>query len=148
MNIIKVRNKFEISEFHKITHTLYKKEKMWIPHVKQEVEAVFNPIKNSYHKHGEIERFILRDQDKTIGRIAVFYDKRKKDETNTPNGAIGFFECINNQAAANLLFETAISWLKKRNINLMDGPINFGEKNKYWGLMTNGFDKHTVYGQN
>ena len=30
----------------------------------------------------------------------------------------------------------------------MDGPINFGEKNKYWGLMVEGSDKHTVYGQN
>ena len=47
MDIIKVRNKFEISEFHKITHTLYKKEKMWIPHVKQEVEAIFNIKKNN-----------------------------------------------------------------------------------------------------
>ena len=30
----------------------------------------------------------------------------------------------------------------------MDGPINFGEKEKYWGLMVEGFDQHTVYGQN
>ena len=110
MNIIKVRNKFEISEFHKLTYTLYKKETMWIPHIKQEVEAVFNPSKNSYHSHGEIERFILRDGNKTIGRIAVFYDNRKKDkQVGDLKGGIGFFECINNQNAANLLFEKDLS---------------------------------------
>ena len=51
-------------------------------------------------------------------------------------------------AAANLLFEKAVAWLKKRNIEAMDGPINFGEKEKYWGLLVQGFDKDTVYGQN
>ena len=24
----------------------------------------------------------------------------------------------------------------------MDGPINFGEKERYWGLLVKGFDKH------
>ena len=46
-----------------------------------------------------------------------------------PKG-IGFFECINNQSAANLLFETSITWLKEKKIEAMDGPINFGEKDK------------------
>ena len=59
MNVIKVRNKFEISEFHLIPHQLYKNEKNWIPHIKQDVEGVFNPKKNPFHKNGEIERFIL-----------------------------------------------------------------------------------------
>ena len=45
MNIIKVRNKFEISEFHKLVYTLYKEQKNWIPHIEQDVETVFNPKK-------------------------------------------------------------------------------------------------------
>ena len=55
MNIIKVRNKFEISEFHQITYTLYKDIKNWIPHIRQDLESVFDPKKNSYHKDGEIK---------------------------------------------------------------------------------------------
>ena len=148
MNIIKVRNKYEISEFHNIVHTLYQNEPSWIPHIKQEIEAVFNPQKNPYHQFGEVERFILQENNTTIGRVAVFFDKRKKDETGQPIGGMGFFECINNQNAANILFQSCVDWLKKKNIQIMDGPINFGEKNKYWGLMVEGSDKHTVYGQN
>jgi len=148
MNIIKVRNKFEISEFHQITNQLYEDDKNWIPHIQQDVESVFNPSKNSYHKNGDIERFILIQDKKTIGRKAVFYNTRKKDKNEKTTGGFGFFECINNQDAANLLFETCIQWLKERNIELMDGPINFGEKERYWGLLVEGFDKHTVYGQN
>jgi len=148
MDIIKVRNKFEISEFHQIVYTLYKNQKNWIPHLKQDVESVFNPKKNSYHQHGEVERFILKKNNKIIGRIAVFYSRKKIKTDLLKVGGIGFFECINSQDAANLLFNTAISWLRERNIEAMDGPINFGEKEKYWGLLVEGFDKHTVYGQN
>ena len=114
MNIIKVRNKYEISEFHNIVHKLYKNEPSWIPHIKQEIEAVFNPQKNPYHQFGEIERFILQENNITIGRVAVFYDKRKKDEVDQPIGGMGFFECVNDQNAANILFQTCVDWLKKK----------------------------------
>ena len=80
MDIIKVRNKFEISEFHKIAYTLYKDQKNWIPHIKQDVESVFNSKRNSHHKHGEIERFLLKKENETIGRIAVFYSTKKKQK--------------------------------------------------------------------
>ena len=148
MDIIKVRNKSDIWEFHNIVHTLYKEQKNWIPHIQQDVETVFNPDRNSYHKHGEIERFILKKDKQTIGRIAVFYSDRKNQKEPLKTGGIGFFECINDQTAANLLFEKSMHWLKKRKMEAMDGPINFGEKEKYWGLMVEGFDKQTIYGQN
>ena len=77
MDIKKVRNKSEISEFHKLVYTLYKEQKNWIPHIEQDVETVFNPQKNSYHKHGEIERFILKKHNLTLGRIAVFLQQKK-----------------------------------------------------------------------
>ena len=131
MDIIKVINKTQIEQFHNVVYTIYKEDKNWIPHIKQDVEAVFNPNRNSYHKRGEIERFILKKENKTIGRIAVFYTKKEETKINK-TGGIGFFECINNQKGANLLFETAVNWLKERNIEYMDGPVNFGEKEKYW----------------
>jgi hypothetical protein len=148
MHIKKVKSYYEIREFHNITYTLYKNEKTWIPHIKQEIENIFNPSRNSFHNHGEIERFILQNNNNTVGRIAVFINEKSKNKSNQSTGGIGFFECENNQKYANKLFNHAIEWLKKRDIEAMDGPINFGEKDKYWGLMVEGFDKHTVYGQN
>jgi hypothetical protein len=148
MDIIKVINKSQIEEFHNLVYSIYKENKNWIPHVQQDIETIFNPNKNSYHKKGEIERFILQKNNKTIGRIAVFYNYQNNQKDSLKTGGVGFFECINNQAAANTLFETSVSWLKERNIEAMDGPINFGEKEKYWGLMVEGFEKPTIYGQN
>ena len=111
MNIIKVRNKSEISEFHKLVYILYKEQKYWIPHIKQDVEAVFNPQKNSYHQHGKIERFILQKDNLTIGRIAVFYSKKQNSKDTLKTGGFGFFECVNNQKAANSLLRTECVFL-------------------------------------
>ena len=149
MNISTISNKKDIKEFHEIPYIIYKNNKNWIPHIKQEVEAVFNPLKNKFHAHGEIERFILKDEENNlIGRIAVFIDKRKLDSQPQATGGLGFFECLNNQKAADLLFNTCVKWLKERNIEAVDGPINFGERDRYWGLLIEGLNKHTVYGQN
>jgi len=52
---------------------------------------------------------------------------------------MGFFECINNLDAAFLLFDTAREWLREKGMEAMDGPINFGETDKYWGLLVDGF---------
>jgi hypothetical protein len=56
-----------------------------------------------------------------------------------PVGGIGFFECINNQEAADLLLDNAKHWLIQHGMEAMDGPINFGERDRWWGMVTKGF---------
>ncbi len=148
MNIITVENNYQINEFHNLIYNIYRDNNQYVPHIKQEIESVFDPLKNPLHKHGQIQRYILQNNHETVGRIAVFVNEKNKNKSSIPTGGIGFFECINNQKFANILFDTCVKWLKDRQIEAMDGPINFGEKNKYWGLMTEGFENHTVYGQN
>ena len=66
--------------------------------------------------------------------------KNKTSKTQSqPTGGIGFFECTDDQEAANLLFDTAKIWLTSKEMQAMDGPINFGERDSYWGLLVDGF---------
>lgn len=53
---------------------------------------------------------------------------------------MGFFECINDQSAADMLFDVAKHWLLQRGMQGMDGPINFGERDRWWGLLVEGFE--------
>ncbi|WP_431295009.1 hypothetical protein [Pedobacter sp. P26] len=52
---------------------------------------------------------------------------------------MGFFECIDDEKAAFLLFDTAKNWLTENGMKAMDGPINFGENDSFWGLLIEGF---------
>jgi len=46
------------------------------------------------------------------------------------------------------LFNACKEWLEKRDCEAMDGPINFGEKDKFWGLLVEGFENQSVYANN
>lgn len=147
MTIIEVTSSKIIQKFHKLPFQIYKEDENWIPHIQQEVESIFNPKENKFHRHGEITRWILQNNEgKTIGRIAAFVNRKKAFSENQPTGGCGFFECINDQKAANLLFETAKEWLEEREMEAMDGPINFGERDRYWGLVVEGHNNPPIYG--
>ncbi|MEG2667035.1 MAG: hypothetical protein RSA02_08540, partial [Bacteroidales bacterium] len=50
-----------------------------------------------------------------------------------------FFYFINDSKSAFALFDAAKHWLEERGMKAMDGPINFGENDNYWGLLVEGF---------
>ncbi|MBN1119254.1 MAG: hypothetical protein JXA77_18740 [Bacteroidales bacterium] len=140
MKLQEVTQKKDRREFLEFPKRLYKNDKNWICQLDVEIEAIFNAETNSNFKHGEAVRFLLMDDNnKTIGRIAAFVDNKKKDHFQYSTGGCGFFECINNQEAANMLFDAAKDWLMARGIKAMLGPVNFGENFNHWGLLVDGF---------
>ncbi len=140
MKIKKVCDRQSEQSFLRVPKMLYRDEGTWVCPLDKEIKSIFDPKKNVYFKHGEATRWILEDEEgKLIGRIAAFIDHQTAKKQDQATGGTGFFECINNQEAANLLFDTAREWLKERGMEAMDGPINFGETDKYWGLLVDGF---------
>jgi hypothetical protein len=126
--------------FLKIPKLLYRNDKTWVCPLDKEIESIFDPEKNVYFNHGEAARWILFQSDgKLIGRVAAFIDRQTALKNDQPTGGMGFFECINDTEAAFRLFDTAKGWLMERGMEAMDGPINFGETDKYWGLLVDGF---------
>lgn len=121
----------------------------YIRPIDAEIREVFNPAKNKAFRHGECARWVLKDDDgQLIGRIAAFVNKRYKNKgDDVPVGGVGFFDCINNQAAADTLLDVARHWLTQKGMEAMDGPINFGERDKWWGCLIEGFEE-PPYGMN
>lgn len=140
MIITRVSDKKTRKQFLDTARIIYKNDPVWVCPFDNEIEAIFDPAKNPYFKHGEVERWILTDDNNILtGRIAAFIDFNMAKSYDQPTGGIGFFECINDKSASTLLFDTAREWLRSRGMEAMDGPINFGETDKYWGLLVGGF---------
>jgi hypothetical protein len=140
MRVVEVIEKRHRKEFIQFPKELYKKDPYWVCPLDNEIESVFDPDKNPAFGHGEAKRWILKDyNNKTIGRIAAFIDHIRSKANNQPTGGIGYFEVIENKAAAFLLFDTAKEWLFSRGMEAMDGPINFGENDINWGLLVEGY---------
>ncbi len=146
MQLFLVTDSVSAKEFLKVPLIIYKGDPNFIQSLDKDINDVFDTEKNKTFRFGECTRWLLKDDDdQLIGRIAAFVNKRYKnkgDEQKT--GGIGFFECINNQHAADMLFDVAKSWLMQRGMEAMDGPINFGERDRWWGLVVQGF-KPPIY---
>ena len=145
MKIVEVQSTKHQQDFLDLARTLYKNDPVWVCPLDRDITSVFNPEQNSYFKHGEAKRWLAQDSSgKTFGRIAAFIDHKSAKDAIIPCGGCGFFECIDNQEAANLLFDTAKNWLKEKGMQAMNGPINFGETDQFWGLLVDGFT-HPAY---
>ncbi len=140
MKIVAVTGKKSAKAFHKVARIIYKNDPVWVCPIDKEIEAIFDPKKNVYFNHGEAMRWLLYNDDgQLIGRVAAFIDHKMAQKQEQPTGGMGFFECINKREAAFILFDTARDWLKSKGMEAMDGPVNFGETDKYWGLLVDGF---------
>ena len=148
MQIIEVTDIDLENDFLEVNAMMNKANPCYIRPLNNEVKDVFDPAKNKNYKYGETKRWIAKDdQGHLIGRIAAFTNTKYINKgTEFATGGIGFFDCINDQALANVLFDTAKKWLLEKGMLAMDGPINFGDRDKWWGLMVEGFDSEPMYG--
>jgi hypothetical protein len=147
MKIKEIITEADKREFLLFPLSLYKNFPQWIRPLDKDVEDVFNPEKNKTFRHGEVTRWILQnDQGATIGRVAAFIDQKTLNKGNSqPTGGMGFFECIENKEAAFLLLDQCKQWLQSKKAEAMDGPINFGSRDRWWGLLMDGFDREPNY---
>lgn len=147
MKIQEVTNAHHAREFLLMPVRLYKNEPRWIRPLDKDVENVFDPDKNKTFRHGKCIRWLLLDENnQTIGRVAAFINEKTVSKGNKqPTGGLGFFECINNQEAAFRLFDECKAWLKRNGMEAMDGPINFGSRDRWWGLLVEGYENEPNY---
>lgn len=149
MKLIEANNERSVKDWMALPWSIYAKDPNWIPHLKQDVAKVFDPASNKLLKEGQIVRYVLYDDaGKAIGRVAAFINPKTAYTENQPTGGMGFFECINDQQAANTLLDASRDWLKSRGMEAMDGPINLGDRNMFWGLLIKNFVDPPIYGTN
>ena len=138
--LLEVVNKKSIREFLNFPSTLYKNDNNWIRPLDEDIENVFDSKKNKFFRKGNAIRWVLKDSEsKVIGRIAAFYRDTKSVKEDQPTGGCGFFDCINDNDAATLLFDASKNWLQDKGMEAMDGPINFGSRENFWGCLSEGY---------
>lgn len=148
MTITEVNSPQTRKAFLEAARLIYQNDKNFICPLDNDIEAIFDPQKNVFFNFGKATRWILTNNEgKLIGRVAAFINEKKAYNYEQPTGGMGFFECINEEKAAFLLFDTAKQWLQQNGMQAMDGPINFGENDMFWGLLIDGYMPQS-YGMN
>lgn len=141
--IKKVESQKDLLKFIKSQWNFYKGDPNFVPPLIMDRQKMFNKEKNPLYKHTEIELFLAYRDKEIVGRIAAIKNDNHNTTHNDKIGFFGFFECINDQKVANLLFSTAEAWLKAKGLNVMRGPIN-PTQNDEVGLFLDGADGQPV----
>ena len=139
--LTEVKTRADEKLFIEVNVLLNRSDPNYIRPLDKDVLDVSDPKKNKTFRYGTTTRWILKDEnDQLKGRIAAFTNKRYKNKgDDVPTGGIGFFDCVNDQSAADMLFDVAKHWLAQNGMEAMDGPINFGERDRWWGLVVQGY---------
>lgn len=139
-SLTELSSKKDIRDFHNLPAMINRGDSNWIRPLTNDIESVFNPATNTLFRTGEAIRWLLRDESgKTVGRVAAFYSRKISGAKGSSVGSMGFFECINDQEAANILFDACRNWLTEKGMTAMEGPVNFGDRDRWWGVLVDGF---------
>src|SRR5207302_476246 len=117
----------------------YRGDPLWVPQLRMDVRTLLTPGKNPFFQHAQAQYFLARVNGRTVGRIAAIKNDAHTREHGDRVGFYGFFECIDDPAAARALFDTAATWLRARGLRVMRGPMS-PSINDECGLLVEGFD--------
>jgi GNAT superfamily N-acetyltransferase len=125
--------------FIKLPFRLYKGQPNWVPPLVYERKRHLDRKKNPFFEHAEAEYFLAWRDGRPVGRISAHVDHRLNEAQQNEWGLFGFFECEDDQEAADALVKAAEDWNRERGRDRIVGPFDFST-NHECGLLVDGYD--------
>jgi hypothetical protein len=135
-----VKDKRGIMEYVRFPFKLYRGDPNWVPPLIEERRDYFDPKKNPLFEHSRFQLFLARRDGELVGTIGAVVNDRHNEVHDERMGSFGFFECINDQAVADALLDTAEAWCRAEGMMCIRGPLNFS-LNDEAGTLIDGFDE-------
>lgn len=130
----------ELGRFIDFPHDLYANDPNYVPELFIAQKDMLTPGKHPFYEHSIAQLFLTYKGDRVTGRIAAIWNRNHNKFTNRKDGFFGFFDCIDDQATADLLIKTASDWVKEQGADKLVGPVNLST-NDTCGLLVEGFDR-------
>lgn len=134
-----LNQKKDLNQFVDFPFTLYKNDPHWVAPLKMAVKDLLNEKKHPFYKTSQIKAFLCFKNEEIVGRIMAIDNRAYNDFHKTKIGFFGFFECINDLAVSQKLFETCKNYLQKLGMTSFQGPMNPGT-NYECGLLVDDFN--------
>lgn len=126
----------DLAEFIALPERLFADETDFVPPLHADVKARVSK-KHPYFQHAEAESWLASRSGRVVGRISATVNHLHNETHQEKTGFFGFFECEDDQQAANALFETAATWLKQRGMDRIRGPASYSSNDEF-GLFLGG----------
>jgi GNAT superfamily N-acetyltransferase len=139
LRVLTARNGRELRRFIDLPYRLHARDPLWVPPLRRDMKTLLSPSKNPFFEHGQAEYLLAERNGQVVGRIAAISNRLHNETHDDKVGFFGFFECVDDQAVANALFQAAAEWCRGRGHDVLRGPASFSV-NDECGLLVAGFD--------
>jgi hypothetical protein len=141
-----VASRHDLRRFVDFPWRLYnqKDHPRWVPPLRMSVYDALDRKGNPFYRDADRELFLALREGQVVGRIAAIENRAHNSFSGDRVGFWGFFECVDDQKAADALFGAAEAWLTARGLDTMRGPMN-PSTNYECGLLVEGFEHRPTF---
>ena len=132
-----MKNRADLRRFINLPWSIYRDDPDWVPPLRRDVRAAFDPAKHPFHLHSEVLPWLALRGRQVVGRICAIRNRNHERVHEEAVGFFGWFECIDDPEVVEGLFEAVRGWLRQRGLTAMRGPTSFST-NETTGLLVNG----------
>jgi len=125
--------------FQRLPWSIYAGDNNWVPPVLSQERELLGWGHHPFFDNAEIVTLLAERNGRVVGRLAVLINHVHNRKYNEQQGFFGFFECVDDAAVAEGLFEAGQDWLRQRGMTAVRGPVN-PSLNYTCGLLIDGFD--------
>lgn len=137
--VIQVEDRKHRHEFMEVIWRLYKDDPNWIPPIRMNQEELVGFRHHPFYENAKCRPFVVKKDGLVVGRILAIINHGHNKRYDEKRGFFGFFDCIDDPQAANLLFSAACKYLKSEGMDFVRGPCN-PSLNYELGTLVEGFD--------
>ena len=119
---------------------IYRGDPLWVPPLLPERRARIDPRKGVFFKRGIADFFIAWRGGEPVGTICAAEDRAVNDQRGLCDCIFGFFDCIDDYAVAQALFDAAATWAREHNLGTLYGPFNLDYEDSY-GILIEGRER-------
>ena len=139
LRVTEVASSGDKDAFLRVPHLVFAHDRNWVAPLDLERREHFDPKKNPYFQHAEVQLFIAYDNDRPVGRISAQVDRLRLEHHPDASGQFGFLDAVDDQKVFAALLQSTEAWLAAKGMKSVHGPFNFSI-NDEMGLLIQGFD--------
>ena len=115
---------------------IYRKDPLWIPPLLPERKKATDPQRGLYFKNGYADFFAALRDGLMAGTICCSHEYGGE----VGECSLGFFECVEDYAVAEALFQTAEHWAREHGLTMLCGTYNL-DREDCRGILVEGYDR-------
>lgn len=113
-----------MNDFLGLPLSIYHHNDQWVAPIVSEVRRILNAARNPYFKEASIDLLMCYADGRPVARMALVANRKHWEMFDEKPAFFGFFECVNDRAAARSLFEHAAAIARARGAQTLEGPFN------------------------